>query len=105
MRVAIIMNLFPLTNITSSVSFTSLCNFYKISGIFTYYSVATLLVLCVNVFPLTPSKYGQIVDSLLVMLFTVIGQFGGSLILAISFYSSFQGWPTIPCSRNYCLAL
>ena len=52
-----IMNTFPFTNITSSLTVTNVYNLYKYSGVVRYSSMFTLLDFCLNVFPLTPYKY------------------------------------------------
>ena len=52
-----IMNTFPFTNITSSLTVTNVYNLYKYSGVVRYSSMFTLLDFCLTVFPLTPYKY------------------------------------------------
>ena len=94
----LISNSFLFQKIKSALSVTKFCILYKSLGVVIYYSVYTLLVLCLAVLPLTPSKYGPNIYFSLVVYFIVIGQLGRSLLIIISFYSHYVVWPTMTCS-------
>ena len=81
-----IMKKIPLKKITSFVSVTNLCNLYKYSGIVMYYSMCTLIGLCLTIFLLTSDNYSTKIDFALVISFILIGQVLRILFLTMSLY-------------------
>ena len=92
-----IINVFLLLNITSTVSVKNVCKFQKSSGIIMRSSISTLIGSFLVVFYFTPARSGPKIYILLLISCIVIGQFGRIVLLTIYLYSCSEGWLTIPC--------